>query len=80
MSATVSDFFQKVVVITRNGWPPWFGINGHLAPDYANCFAIRDAQHQITYTYLYFSSDLKISFLHFSSTIINIDRLINVHE
>ena len=43
MSATDSDFFQKsgchvpewVADMLRIGWPPWFGINGRLAPDYA---------------------------------------------
>lgn len=35
MSATVSDFFQKVPALARNWWPTWFGINGRLALDYA---------------------------------------------
>ena len=47
MSATGSDFFLKsgrfglewVADMLRIWWPPWFGINGRLAPDYAPCFA-----------------------------------------
>ena len=44
MSVTGSDFFLKscrfglewVADMLRIWWPPWFGINGRLAPDYAS--------------------------------------------
>ena len=26
---------ELVAAMLRIGWPPWFGINGRLAPDYA---------------------------------------------
>jgi len=56
MSATDSDFFLKsgrlgpewVAGMLRIGWPPWFGINGRLAPDYAiRSFFLQNQLHAI---------------------------------
>jgi len=41
MSATDYDFPRKVAAIVRNGWPPWFGITGRHAPDYASWLETR---------------------------------------